>query len=135
MGIFDTIRKKKKAPAPAESEQAQTPAESESRPPESVGTEPVSLSRRSVLKRPWVSEKARDMGAAGTYVFLVDVGANKHMVRDEVERRYGVSVTSIHIVRGQKRAKRFAGRTGGKRSFKKAMVTVKPGQKIDIFPI
>lgn len=129
MGIFDTIRKKKKAPAPAESEQAPAPA------PESVGTEPVSLSRKSVLKRPWVSEKARDMGAAGTYVFLVDVGANKHMVRDEVERRYGVSVTSIHIVRGQKRAKRFAGRTGGKRSFKKAMVTVKPGQKIDIFPI
>ena len=135
MGIFDTFRKKKEAPTPARVEEQNTERTEQEEKGHAKLAEPVSLARKIVLKRPWVSEKARDMGAAGTYVFLVDVGANKHMVRDEVERRYGVSVTSVHIVRGKKRAKRFAGKAGGKHSFKKAMVTVKPGQKIDIFPI
>ncbi len=127
MTILDKILKKdgkEKKPEVQEQQISETEQKKEGR---SLG--------ESVLKRPWVSEKARDLSSENTFVFMVDTKANKHMVRDEVERKYDVSVTSVRIVRGHKRAKRFAGRTGSKHSFKKAMVTLKPGQKIDVFPV
>jgi len=81
-----------------------------------------SLPRRSfsglILEKPWLSEKALRLRSQGQYVFLVKPEANKRLIREEVERRFGVKVKSVNIVK--------------KKREKKAIVTLMPGQQIDI---
>ncbi len=95
----------------------------------------ISSRRRHIIIRPWVTEKARDLSNEGTYVFLVTIDANKHMVRNEIEREHEVSVVSVRMIRGKHRSKRFAGKKGHARMYKKALVTVAPGQKLDVFSV
>lgn len=87
---------------------------------------------KSVLKRSWVSEKAADLGQNNKYVFLVEVTANKNEVKKEISRRYDVRVESVNTIRMQGKRKRFGNRFGRRPRFKKAIVTLKEGQKIEI---
>jgi len=91
--------------------------------------------QKILLKEPVVSEKARDLSTEGKYVFKVSGRANKNSIKKEVERRWEVSVESVNIIVVEKRAKRFAGRPGRVSKFKKAIVTLEPNQKIDIYPV
>lgn len=85
-----------------------------------------------VLLTPRVSEKAAFLAAKGTYVFNVPLSANKVEVRKAVESLYKVHVVSVATVRGM--GKMVArGRIRGQRSdWKKALVTLKKGEKIDL---
>lgn len=74
--------------------------------------------RTYILERPWPSEKAMRLRPGGQYVFLVRPAANKKMVWQEVERRYGVKVKAVNMVKKNKE--------------KKAIITLVPGQQIDI---
>ncbi|MEK9194262.1 MAG: 50S ribosomal protein L23, partial [Patescibacteria group bacterium] len=66
------------------------------------------------------------------YVFIVDSRTNKPAVRNAVKDRYGVRVLTVNMVSRKGKVKRL-GRAVGKRSdFKKAIVTIAPGQKIEI---
>ena len=86
-----------------------------------------------VIKMPHSTEKATALAEKNnTYVFLVAVGANKIMIRHAVERNYGVSVESVRVATSPAKA-RVRGRIiGWHPGFKKAMVTVKKGQKIEL---
>jgi len=92
--------------------------------------------RRSALfmKQPWVTEKAGDLGALGKYIFIVDRKINKSEVKKAVESIYGVKVENINIISIKGKAKRLGRSLGKTSSFKKAIVTLKQGQKIDIMP-
>jgi large subunit ribosomal protein L23 len=104
-------------------------------------------SAQSILKRPLLTEKSarlRETGGAASapaegesyaqkVVFEVARDANKVDVRHAVQELFNVSVTHVHtiVVRGkQKRIGRFAGR---RPSWKKAFVTLKPGDNIEFF--
>jgi len=78
----------------------------------------------NVIKKPWISEKATDLATKGTYIFLVELGSNRHTVKKAVEAAYGVHVTDVRTVRT----------VYGKKRQKKAFVTLKEGEKIDILP-
>lgn len=78
----------------------------------------------NVIKKPWISEKATDLATKGTYIFLVDLGANRHVVKKAVETAYNVHVVGIRTVRT----------VYGKKRQKKAFVMLKEGEKIDILP-
>ncbi|MEX0690063.1 MAG: 50S ribosomal protein L23 [Candidatus Paceibacterota bacterium] len=91
--------------------------------------------KKSVIKNPWVSEKSRDILSNNQYVFLVNNDANKNSIKEEVERKWSVKVLSVNIIRKGIRPKKFAGRPGKTRVIKKAMVTLKEGDKIDIYPV
>lgn len=88
-----------------------------------------------ILKRPIVTEKSLLSTSEGFYTFAVDKRANKYQIKNAVESQFGVKViavkTSIHKGKkkrfGRKRKEVFTG------SFKKAMVKLKKGEKIDIF--
>ena len=86
-----------------------------------------------VVKMSHSTEKAAALAEKNnTYVFLVADGANKIMIREAIERNYGVSVSSVRIAHRPAKA-RVRGRIiGWKPGFKKAMVTVKKGEKIEI---
>ena len=102
---------------------------------------------QSIIKRPLLTEKSsriRETGGAAerhaegdTYaqkvVFEVARDANKIEIRSAVQALFKVTVTSVRtlVVRGkQKRVGRFAGR---RPSWKKAFVTLKPGDNIEFF--
>lgn len=89
------------------------------------------LNVHEVLRRPVISEKNTLQGEIGKYTFEVHPTANKTMIKEAVEAIFSVSVTAVNTshVRGKmKRVGRFRGMTPG---WKKAVVTVLSGQRID----
>ena len=99
-------------------------------------TQYVSLSGKKsviigVVRAAHMTEKTARGAEAHTYVFRVAPRANKITVRAAVAARYGVDVDSVRILNTSEKA-RVRGRViGWKPGFKKAMVTLKPGQKIE----
>lgn len=87
---------------------------------------------RIFLKKPWLSEKALSLKDQNQYVFLVDDKANKHIVRQAVEKKYGVKVLGVNIVRKPSKAKRFRQQVSRPLATKKAIVTLAPGQVIEL---
>jgi len=88
----------------------------------------------SIIKAPVVTEKATALSAEGNkVVFWVEPGANKKEIKAAVEKLFNVKVDGVNTERLPRKTKRlgkFAGRTVLK---KKAYVTLKQGQKIEIF--
>jgi large subunit ribosomal protein L23 len=86
-----------------------------------------------VLRRPVVTEKNTALQAQGKYVFEVDRDANKDQIKQAVEKAFKVTVTKVNImtVRGQE--KRVGRRVVAGSPWKKALVTLKSGDKIQIF--
>jgi len=68
----------------------------------------------------------------GKYLFLVDIGANKIQIKRAVEALYKVKVTAVNTLVSQGKMKRVRYQIGRTADSKKALVTVKEGQKIEI---
>ena len=84
-----------------------------------------------VLFGPRVSEKSGQLAEAGKYVFNVAKNANKVEIKKAVERSYKVNVVLVNILNTKGKTRNY-GRTAGRTSgFKKAIVTLKKGQKIE----
>lgn len=86
-----------------------------------------------ILRRPVITEKSTEMQDSGRYVFEVAVSANKHQVKRAVEQAFDVQVTKVNTMNLRGKRKRFGPRSTEKRSWKKAMVTLAPGNSITIF--
>ena len=85
----------------------------------------------TVLVMPRISEKAGRLAQSNKYVFKVKNSANKVEVKKAIESTYKVTVTQVNIVNNKGKTRNF-GRTVGKTSaIKKAIVTLKLGDKID----
>ncbi|MBI4119030.1 MAG: 50S ribosomal protein L23 [Parcubacteria group bacterium] len=87
-----------------------------------------------VLRKPVVSEKALDMESVGKYVFEVADGATKPEIKKEIEKLYGVKVKKVNVVTVQPQSIFFKGRSGRQNGFKKALVKLRSGQKIEVLP-
>ena len=86
-----------------------------------------------ILRRPLITEKSTILHAEGKYSFEVAGEANKSQIKQAVEKAFKVQVAAVNlmIVPGKRR-------TLGKRQlpakpWKKAIVTLKPGEKIEFF--
>ncbi len=88
----------------------------------------------SVLRGPYISEKATTLSEKNKYVFKVSDDANKSRVREAVKEVYGADVIAVNMVKIPKKKKRLGKFHGWKKGFKKAIVEIKSGQKIDIYP-
>ena len=87
-----------------------------------------------VVIKPLVTEKGTTMLSEGNWVtFRVHPDANKIEVREAVQKIFSVSVLQVNtqIVRGKRR--RFGKTMGQSKPWKKAMVRLKEGDKIEIF--
>lgn len=87
-----------------------------------------------LIKKPIISERAHYLSKLGKYVFIVNPRATKNEVKKAIAKLYGVNVTSVNMLRGEQRKSRLHRRRSGKSVFKKAIVTLKSGQTIDIMP-
>ena len=94
---------------------------------------------KNVLIRPLVTEKMTGLSEkfANKYGFVVEVGANKIEIAKAIKEKFDVDVVSVNTIKNHGKTKtqftkkgRFSGRTP---KFKKAIVTLKEGQTIDIF--
>ncbi|MGI6649930.1 MAG: 50S ribosomal protein L23 [Bacillota bacterium] len=88
---------------------------------------------REVLVRPVVTEKSTNLLADNKYTFYVNRDANKIEIKHAVEQMFKVNVTDVRtmVVKGkEKRRGRYVGRTSDR---KKAIVTLRPGDRIAIF--
>jgi large subunit ribosomal protein L23 len=86
----------------------------------------------TILLQPRISEKSAKLSQSGKYVFNVKKAANKVEIKKAVEGAYKVNVVQVNIVNNKGKIRNY-GRTSGKTSgFKKAVVTLKSGQKIEM---
>ncbi len=90
------------------------------------------MKKNFVIRKPWLTEKATDLTAKNAYVFLVDNDATKPEVKKAVKELYKVDVTGIRMVSLPGKPKHFRGTLRYTSPLKKAVVTVKSGQKIEI---
>lgn len=84
-----------------------------------------------ILLAPRISEKATEVGKDGQYVFRVLNTANKTEIAQAVRLMFNVDVTAVKICNVKGKTRRFGGREGQRKSWKKAYVTVKEGQAIN----
>ena len=91
------------------------------------------LQKRSVLRKPLLSEKiVAIQDAYNQYAFVVDPAANKIEIKRAVELKYDVTVLEVNTMNVRGKVKRL-GRFSGKRAdWKKAVVTLKPGDRIEL---
>lgn len=85
------------------------------------------------LIEPWITEKSHQNMVQNKYVFKTNPESNKKNIKKAVEDLYKVAVISVHVVNIHPK-KRIYGRTKGfKSGYKKAIVTLKEGDKIQLF--
>ncbi len=87
----------------------------------------------AVVKEPHISEKATYLGDENKYVFKVYSNANKVEIKKSVEGIYGVDVLAVNVITIPHKKRRMGKTEGFKKGFKKALVTIKEGQKIEVF--
>ncbi len=86
-----------------------------------------------VLRRPLITEKNTMLVEQNKYAFEVARNANKPQIKDAVEKAFKVKVASVNVMRVPGKMRR-AGRGRGLTSpWKKAVVTLEPGNKIELF--
>jgi large subunit ribosomal protein L23 len=93
---------------------------------------------KQILIKPVVTEKSTRLSdKRGTYVFVVNREANKIEVKTAVEKMFNVSVKNVNTAvmpgKPKSRSTKTAVVKGTKSAYKKAFVTLEPGETIDIF--
>ena len=87
-----------------------------------------------VLKRPVTTEKTTILsGMARQYTFEVDMRANKHQIKEAVEKIFEVDVTKVNVLTMPSRPRRWGRIQGRRPAWKKAVVTLAEGDSISFF--
>ena len=81
---------------------------------------------------PMVTEKSTNLSEQNKIVFKVPTGANKINLKKNIEKIFNVNVTKINIINKQNRTKVTRGKKVKVSGFKKAIITLKKGQSIDL---
>ena len=84
------------------------------------------------IKSPVITEKATIMSEQNKTVFKVHPSANKKNIKKNIEKIFKVNVIKINIINLKSKKKLKQGRLSTKSGFKKAIVTLKKGQSIDL---
>ncbi len=90
---------------------------------------------RSVVIRPVVSEKSYGLLEEGVYTFIVDPRATKVQIHDAVEAIFNVQVVKVNTLnrKGKRKRNRKSMTFGTRPDTKRAIVTLAPGARIDLF--
>jgi large subunit ribosomal protein L23 len=91
------------------------------------------MNARDVIIEPVVSEKSYALMADGKYTFRVDDRAHKLQIKRAVEEIFGVGVTEVRTMQVRSKPKRRGLHSGRTRSWKKAVVQLAPGDRIELF--
>ena len=148
MAIFDFLKKKKKKQIEEKIEKTEKKGEKkeievvekEVRPPKINRQYPGGRTSQKislapiVLEEPQITEKATDLEKLNQYVFKVSQKATKNQIKAGVEELYGVDVQGVRIIKIPAKKRQLRGKIGWKTGYKKAIVKIKQGQKIEVLP-
>jgi len=131
MVLFNIVKKKKKR----EKAKEELKEKKEEVPQEARKEEKKEkLIATLVLKSPHITEKSSDLADKNQYVFKVYPKINKIEIRKAIEELYGVKVVSIKTINVPAKQKRLGKNIGEQKGYKKAIVKIKEGQKIEVLP-
>ena len=88
---------------------------------------------RDVVLAPVVSEKSYGLLDANTYTFVVHPSANKTEIKEAIQAIFSVRVESVNTLNRKGKRKRTRQVMGQRKSTKRALVTLHPDDKIEIF--
>ena len=81
---------------------------------------------------PLVTEKSTNLSEHNKIIFKVNTNANKKTLKSNIEKIFKVNVTKINIINKKRRIKNTRGRKVKVKGYKKAIITLKKGQNIDL---
>jgi large subunit ribosomal protein L23 len=87
-----------------------------------------------ILIAPHITEKATNLAEKNRYVFRIWQKANKNEIKKAIEDLYKVNVIDVKIINVPPKERRLGRISGWKKGFKKAIVKIKGGQKIEVMP-
>lgn len=85
-----------------------------------------------LIRKPHLTEKTLRMSGENKYVFIVPVSVSKTEAAKQIEKLYGVACVKAQAMKGASKTKIWKGRMNKAGSFKKIIVTIQKGQKIEI---
>lgn len=92
------------------------------------------LEEYAIIRRPIITEKSTSLkDEHNQVVFEVHLDANKSEIKKAVEKLFKVSVLNVHTQNRQGKRKRLGKTVGRRKNWKKAIVTLKEGQRVDFF--
>ena len=85
-----------------------------------------------VLLKPTITEKSTLLQESGRYTFQVAPDANKGLVKEAVEKNFNVTVIDVNITKLHGKRKRYGPKIKKMPDIKKAVVTLRPGDRINL---
>ena len=102
------------------------------RPRKKINTE-ISINKAyQVILKPLVTEKSTQQSEYNKIVFSVPIIATKLEIKASIEKIFSVKVKAVHTILNKGKIKRFKGVLGQRSNTKKAIVTLAPGNTIDL---
>ena len=85
-----------------------------------------------IILSPVITEKSTNLNVLNKLTFKVAKDANKSSIKKSIEKLYKVEVIKVNTILSKPRVKMVRGKVGSKTGYKKAIVTIKEGQTIDM---
>jgi large subunit ribosomal protein L23 len=93
------------------------------------------MEARTLIKRPIITEKTTRLMEQNKYCFVVDPRANKTQIKQAVEEIFKVKVRSVNTLNFLGKIKRMGRHEGRRPSWKRAVVTLEKGSRIEFFEV
>lgn len=134
MALLDILKNKDEAETKKVSKtKTVKKAKTEKEPASKENLSNLARSQSAVLiKKPLITEKATYLAESGKYIFIVPEEANKIEIKKAIQDIYKVKVTKINIINVKPKTIGYGKNKGQTKGMRKAIVSVFPGQKIDI---
>lgn len=87
---------------------------------------------RDIIKAPIITEKSSTLAQNNTYVFSVDIKANKTQIKDAIEKIFNVKVENVNTINVKPKKKRVGRYAGKTQRVKKAIVKLQNGSSIEL---
>ncbi len=91
------------------------------------------MDKFQVIKQPIITERTTDLKQNRQIVFKVDIRANKREIKQAVDELFKTKVERVNTARFKGKPKRMGAHAGRRPSWKKAVVTIKEGEKLELF--
>lgn len=90
------------------------------------------MRHEQIIIRPVITEKGDFLREQNQYQFIVHKKANKHMIKEAIEKLFNVQVAEVRTSNYRGKLRRYGRSVGYTPDYKKATVLLKPGQKIEL---
>ena len=88
-----------------------------------------------IIKKPILTEKSYKFLSQNVYTFEVNVKSNKIQIKNAFETIFEVKVDKVNVINYSAKEKRVGKYVGKKSKYKKAIIKLRPGEKLELFDI